>query len=226
MAADFSLLKFGDGLNDWLNLLQGPTEPIFAAKTTFPEGWKYLLRLIMLVLIMLVAVLTLSYLGKGISSDGTDLASFAANTALQTQYTIIVILAGALFAAIYSFTMAPLFKIDINIRQSFFTLLFTLLPWIPIVLLVWALVYLLPTKLPLLTFFIVIFIVIAFPIIAIIQFSRGVTVVSGCPRLKCTASIAIPAALFFILVIWIWIKMPEATLAPPDPADSVSLLAS
>lgn len=213
MSEEISLLKFGDALNDRLNLLQGPVEPPFARKTKFPDGWKYLIRLILLVLIMLVAVLTLSYFGKNATSDGSALKSFAANTALQTQYTIIVILVGALLAALYAFTMAPLFKIDINIRQAFFTLLFTLLPWIPIVILVWALVYILPpAKIPLLTPFIVIFIVFAFPIIAVVQFSRGITRVSGCPRLKCTASIAIPSAVIFLLVLWVWLKMPVSEM--------------
>ncbi len=210
-----------DALNDWINLLQGPAEPPFGNKTTFPEGWQHLLRLILLVLVMLVAVLAITYLGSNAAArDGSVLAAFMKNTAQQTQYTIFVILLGALFAALYSFTMAPLFKIDINLRQAFFTVLFMVLPWIPIVILVWALVFILsPAKVPLLAIFIIVFLYIAFPIIAVIQFSRGVTLVSGCPKRKCLASIAIPAAVLALLLGWMWLSLPASE---PDEATAAA----
>ena len=201
----------GEALNDWLNLLQAPAEPPFAEKTTFPDGWRYLLRLILLVLIMIVAVLAFSYIGQNAKEGENLFASFLKNAALQTRYSILVILAGALFAALYSFTMAPLFKITINIRQAFFTVLFMILPWIPIALLVWAFVYILPlATIPFVSLFIVLFLFLIFPIVSVVQFSRGVTLVSGCPKMKCTASVAIPSVIIYLLVLWIWMRMPDA----------------
>lgn len=209
-------------LNDWLNLLQGPVQPPFVARSDFEDPWKYLFRLIMLVLLMLTTVLTFSYLGLKISVKEEIVRAFLTNTAAQTRYTIIIILIGALFAVLYALIVAPMFKVRISVPQAFFAFLFVLLPWIPIVTLVWVLGYVVP-DIPLLPFFIPIFIFFIFPFFFVIQFGKALCLISDSGRYRCLASIAIPFVLFFVLMIWIALRWPSVDESPTVPANTTAM---
>ncbi|MGB7200749.1 MAG: hypothetical protein WBD16_00625 [Pyrinomonadaceae bacterium] len=211
---DLNVLSMQQALSDWLRLLQGPVEPPFARNAEFQNQWQHLFRLIMLVLLMIVTVLTFSYLGLSTSEKEGILQAFAKNTVGQTRYMIFIILIGALFAALYALIVAPLFKVKITIPQTFFAFLFLLLPWIPIVMLVWVFGYVL-ADVPLLAFFITIFIFLIFPAIIVFRFSQGISLVSGSTKRRCLASVAIPFLVFYSLMIWIALNSesdePETT---------------
>jgi hypothetical protein len=200
-------------LSDWLGLLQGPAEPPFVRNAEFQNQWQFLFRLILLVMIMMTTVLTFSYLGLSTSEKEGIIQAFTKNTVGQTRYTILTILVGALFSALYALIAAPLFKVKITIPQTFFTFLFLLLPWIPIVVLVWVFGYVL-VSVPLLSFFIAFFIFLIFPAIIVFRFSQGISLVSGCTKRRCLASVAIPFVLFYALMVWITLR------AGPDEPDT------
>jgi hypothetical protein len=211
---DLNILSLQQALSDWLRLLQGPVEPPFVRNAEFQNQWQHLFRLIILALIMIVTVLTFSYLGLSTSEKEGILQAFAENTVGQTRYIIFIILIGALFAALYALIMAPLFKVKITIPQTFFTFLFLLLPWIPIVVLVWVFGYVL-AGIPLLAFFIIVFIYLIFPAIIVFRFSQGISLVSGCTKRRCLASVAIPFVLIYALMAWMTLRWesdePETT---------------
>ncbi len=202
---DMNILSMQQALSDWLGLLQGPAEPPFVRNAEFQNQWQYLFRLILLVMIMITTVLTFSYLGLSTSAKEDILQDFAKNTVGQTRYSIFIILVGALFAALYALIVAPLFKIKITIPQTFFTFLFLLLPWIPVVVLVCVLGIVLP-DIPLLALFMMLFHVFIFPAIIVFRFGQGLSLVSGCSKRRCVASIAIPFVLIYALMIWITLR--------------------
>lgn len=222
-------------LSDWLRLLQGPAEPPFVRNTEFQNQWQHLFRLMVLVLLMIVTVLTFSYLGLSTSEKEGIMQSFAQNTVGQTRYIIFIILIGALFAALYALIVAPLFKVKITIPQAFFTFLFLLLPWVPIVSLVWVFGFVL-TDIPLTAFFIIVFIYLIFPAIVVFRFSQGISLVSGSTKRRCLASVAIPFLLFYSLMVWMtlrwesdepevaitsvsnWVQEPLRTKKMPPPS--------
>jgi heme A synthase len=205
-----------EALNEWLNLLQGPTDTLFAQGTEFADGWKSLFRLIVLVLLMLMAVLTFSYVGQNHADPDQAFSNFAKNTVAQTRYSVIVILVGALFASLYALLLAPVFKVKIDIRQAFFAFLFLVLPWIPIVLFVWVLGIVLPDG-PLVALFIPSFIFLIFPAMFIYQFSRGIALISGCQKGRCLASIAVPFAIVAVLILWVTFRMQDYKDTPGTP---------
>lgn len=209
-------------MNDWLNLLQGPAEPPFTAKSDFQEPWPHLLRLVTLVLILVTVVLTFSYLGLKASEKDEIVTAFLANTVTQTRFTVMIILVGALFAVLYALMLAPLFKVRITVPQTFFTFLFVLLPWIPIVTVVWVLGYIVP-DIPLMPFFIPIFIFVLFPFFFVVKFAKALCFVSDSGWGKCLASIALPFLIFFVLVIWISLRSQSIDEAPVE-SDSISVL--
>lgn len=219
---DINILSMQQALSDWLGLLQGPVEPPFVRKAEFQNQWQYLFRLIMLVMIMITTLLTFSYLGLSTSEKEGILQAFAKNTVGQTRYIIFIILIGALFAALYALIAAPLFKVKITIPQTFFTFLFLLLPWIPIVVLVWVFGYVL-ADIPLLPFFITIFIFLIFPVIIVFRFSQGLSLVSGRTKRRCLASVAIPFVLFYALMVWITLR--SQSIEPEGSAAGVTKLA-
>lgn len=201
------LSEMQEAINDWLTLLQGPKEPYFTLHSDFADGWKYLFRLIPLVLVMICAVLTFSYLGLSTSNQEEILGAFSKNTIGQARYGIFIILMGGLFAAIYHF-VAAWFDINIEIKQIFFTFLLLLLPWIPVVVMVRILGYVFSDYL-LLPIFIVLFIYVIFPIAFMFQFSRGIQVVSGCSKTRCLASVLIPFVLIASLIVLISLRAPS-----------------
>ena len=208
-------------LNDWLNLLQGPSEPPFAPKADFVDPWRHLFQLIVLVLIMLTTVLTFSYLGLKASVKEEIVTAFVANTAAQTRYTIIIMLIGALFAILYALMIAPLFKLRVSVPQAFFTFLFVLLPWLPVVTLVWVLGYVIP-DIPLVPFFIPVFIFLLFPIFIVLKTGTAICLITGSARQRCVASVAIPFFLFFTLTVWIALRsQPNEDLPTEIPAETI-----
>ena len=80
--------------------------------------------------------------------------------------------------------------------------------------LVWVFGYVL-ADVPLLAFFITIFIFLIFPAIIVFRFSQGISLVSGSTKRRCLASVAIPFLLFYSLMIWIALNSesdePETT---------------
>jgi hypothetical protein len=204
-------------LNDWLNLLQGPAEPPFAQKTDFVDPWRHLFQLIILVLIMLTTVLTFSYLGLKASVKEEIVTAFVANTAAQTRYTIIIILIGALFAILYALMIAPLFKLRVSVPQAFFTFLFVLLPWLPVVTLVWVLGYVIP-EVPLVPLFIPLFIFVLFPIFIVMKTGNALCMITGSDKRRCVASVAVPFVLLFTLTIWIALRSQPIEETPPEQA--------
>jgi len=211
---DLNILSMQQALSDWLRLLQGPVEPPFARNADFQNQWQHLFRLMILVLLMIVTVLTFSYLGLSTSEKEGIMQAFAQNTVGQTRYIIFIVLIGALFAALYALIVAPIFKVKITIPQAFFTFLFLLLPWIPIVSLVWVFGFVL-ADVPLIAFFIIAFIFIIFPAIVVFRFSQGISLVSGSTKRRCLASVAIPFVLIYALMFWMTLRWesdePETT---------------
>lgn len=202
---DLSIISMRLALTDWLNLLQGPSDPPFTENADFQSPWKYLFRLITLVMIMITSVLTFSYLGLSTSEQEGILQAFVKNTVAQARYTIMIILGGALFAVLYALIVAPVFKVKISVPQAFFAFLFILLPWIPIIALVWVLGYILP-DLPLLPFFIPAFMFVLFPFLFVIKFSKAICFVSSSGKGRCLASIAIPVITIVGLMYWAIIR--------------------
>jgi hypothetical protein len=213
----FILVEMKEAFNDWLNLLQGPNEPYFALNSSFADGAKYLFRLIPLVLVMICAVLTFSYLGLTTSQQQEIFTSFWKDAMGQARYALIIFLMGALFAALYRL-IARMFKIKIEFKQIFFIFLLLLLPWIPIVMMVNVLGYIFPDLL-LLPIFIILFIYLIFPLVFVFQFGRGIAVVSGCSRLRCLASVLIPFVLIAGLVLLVNLSAP-ALDQPPEASFS------
>ncbi|MFN0138948.1 MAG: hypothetical protein ACKVQW_02530 [Pyrinomonadaceae bacterium] len=214
---DLNILSMHQALSDWLLLLQGPAEPPFVRDAEFQNRWQHLFRLIMLVLIMIVTVMTFSYIGLSTSEQEGILQAFAKNTVAQTRYTIFIVLIGALFAALYALVVAPLFKVKITIPQAFFTFLFLLLPWIPIVTLVWVFGFVLE-DVPLIAFFIIAFIFVIFPAIVVFRFSQGISLVSGSSKRRCLASVAIPFFLVYSLMILIKLNSDSEDTEVPETA--------
>lgn len=211
----------GEALNDWLNLLQGTVDPPFTPQTNFQDEWKRLLRLISLVLLMIVAVITFSTLGF-ISSEGPNfLDTFLKSTSAQIQYTVLIVLSGAFFATLYALISARIFNVSINIRQAFFTVLFLILPWIPIGAFVRALGIILG-DIPLKSYFIIIFLFIFLPLLFVYRFGQGIATVSGCKMLRCLASIAVPLLLILVLLIAISLLSPnfENENVPSEPDEA------
>ena len=204
-------------LNDWLNLLQSPAEPPFSPKADFVDPWRHLFQLIILVLIMLTTVLTFSYLGLKASVKEEIVTAFVANTAAQTRYTIIIILIGALFAILYALMIAPLFKLRVSVPQAFFTFLFVLLPWLPVVTLVWVLGYVIP-EVPLVPLFIPLFIFVLFPIFIVMKTGNALCLITGSDKRRCVASVAVPFVLLFALTIWIALRSQPIEETPPEQA--------
>lgn len=202
--------------NDWLNLLQGPSQPPFEADSEFKEPWPHLLRLVTLVLVLVTTVLTFSYLGLKAAEKEEIVKAFLTNTIAQGRLTVMIILVGALFAVLYGLMLAPLFKVKITVQQTFFTFLFVLLPWVPIVTLVWVLGYIVP-DLPLIPFFIPIFIFLFFPFFFVVKFAQAMCLVSKSKWNRCLASIAVPFVIFFALVIWISLRGSNADDNHPQP---------
>jgi len=130
---------------------------------------------------------------------------------------ILIILIGALFAALYALFTAPILLVRVTIPQSFFTFLFLLLPWIPIVTLVWAAGFIMPTV-PLLPIFILIFLFLIFPIVLVIRFSQGISLVSGCTKGRCLASVAIPFFLIYTLMLWATLQWQSIDRETPTSA--------
>lgn len=216
---DLNILSMQQALSDWLHLLQGPAEPPFARGADFQNQWQQLFRLIVLVLLMIVTVLTFSYLGLSTSEKEGIMQAFAQNTVGQTRYIIFIVLIGALFAALYALIVAPIFKVKITIPQAFFTFLFLLLPWIPIVSLVWVFGFVL-TDIPMIALFIPIFIFLIFPAIVVFRFSQGISLVSGLTKRRCLASVAIPFFLAYSLMVWIALNADSGDLDVPGTANS------
>lgn len=219
---DLNILSMQQALSDWLGLLQGPVEPPFVRNAEFQNQWQHLFRLIMLAMIMIMTILTFSYLGLSTSEKEGILQAFAKNTVGQTRYIIFIILIGALLAALYALITAPLFKVKITIPQTFFTFLFLLLPWIPIVSLVWVLGFVV-TDIPLIPFFIIVFIYLIFPAIIVFRFSQGISLVSGSTKRRCLASVAIPFLLLYSLMVWITLNSQSDE--PETSGTTVSKLA-
>jgi hypothetical protein len=218
---DLNILSMQQALSDWLRLLQGPAEPPFVRNSEFQNQWQHLFRLIILVLIMIVTVMTFSYIGLSTSEKEGILQAFAKNTIGQTRYAIFIILLGALFAALYALIVAPIFKVKITIPQAFFTFLFLLLPWIPIVMLVWVFGFVL-SDVPLIALFITIFIFLIFPAIAVFRFSQGISHVSGSTIRRCLASVAIPFLLFYSLMVLIALNSDSEDRDVPGTANGRS----
>ena len=216
---DLNILSMQQALSDWLRLLQGPAEPPFVRNAEFQNPWQPLFRLIILVLIMIVTVMTFSYLGLSTSEKDGILQDFAKNTGQQTRYTILIILIGALFAALYALIVAPIFKVKITIPQAFFTFLFLLLPWIPVVLLVWVFGKVLPVV-PAIAFFIIAFIFVIFPAILVFRLTQGISLVSGSTKRRCLASVAIPFFLAYSLMAWIALNSDTEDPDVPGTAKS------
>jgi hypothetical protein len=214
---DLNIFSMQQALSDWLHLLQGPAEPPFVRNADFQNQWQHLFRLIMLVMIMIVAVMTFSYLGLSTSEKEGILQAFAKNTVGQTRYAIFIILLGALFAALYALIVAPIFKVKITIPQAFFTFLFLLLPWIPIVTLVWVFGFVL-ADIPLIALFITIFIFLIFPAILVFRLSQGISLVSGSTKRRSLASFAIPFLLLYSLMVWMFLNSQSDEPAPSEEA--------
>lgn len=217
---DLNIFSMQKALSDWLHLLQGPAEPPFVRNADFQNQWQHLFRLIMLVMIMIVAVMTFSYLGLSTSEKEGILQDFAKNTVGQTRIAIFIILLGALFAALYALIVAPLFKVKITIPQGFFTFLFLSLPWIPIVALVWVFGFVL-RDIPLIAPFIVIFIFLIFPAILVFRLSQGVSLVSGSTKRRSLASFAIPFLLLYSLMFWMILNSQSDESGPSEGAKTV-----
>lgn len=216
---DLNILSMQQALSDWLRLLQGPAEPPFVRGAEFQNQWQHLFRLIVLVLIMIVTVMTFSYIGLSTSEKEGILQAFAKNTVGQTRYAIFIILLGALFAALYALIVAPIFKVKITIPQAFFTFLFLLLPWIPVVLLVWVFGFVL-ADIPLIALFITIFIFLIFPAILVFRLTQGISLVSGSTKRRCLASVAIPFFLAYSLMAWIALNSDTEDPDVPETAKS------
>lgn len=217
---DLNILSMQQALSDWLHLLQGPAEPPFVRNSEFQNQWQHLFRLIVLVLIMIVTVMTFSYIGLSTSEKEGILQAFAKNTVGQTRYAIFIILLGALFAALYALIVAPIFKVKITIPQAFFTFLFLLLPWIPVVLLVWVFGFVLADDIPLIALFIPIFIFLIFPAILVFRLTQGISLVSGSTKRRCLASVAIPFLLAYSLMALIALNADPGTPDVPGTAKS------
>ncbi|HTH50320.1 MAG TPA: hypothetical protein VL501_00205, partial [Pyrinomonadaceae bacterium] len=218
---DLNIFSMQQALSDWLGLLQGPAEPPFVKNSEFASQWQYLFRLIMLVLLMVVTVLTFSYIGLKTSEKEGIIQSFAQNTVGQTRYIILTILIGALFAALYALLAAPMFRVKVTIPQSFFTFLFVLLPWVPIVTLVWVAGIILPSV-PLLPIFILLFLFLVFPAVFLLRFSQGISLVSGCSRMRCLASVAIPFVIVYSLMVWATLRSQSFEDELEQPAVNTS----
>lgn len=179
-------------LSDWVMLLQGPAPPLFAAQSKFDQEFKRLFRLVTVVLLMMGAVVTAFSLGLG--AAGKNWQQFASNS----SYLFLILVVGAVVAVPYAFVLAPLLRIKITFAQTFFTVLLLGLPWLPLIALIWAVGKVWTSGLAGLTIPIFLYII---GIVPLLNFSKGVAIVSGCGRLRVLLSLLIPtllAVVFFV----------------------------
>lgn len=181
-------------LSDWLLFLQGPSEPVFKKDCSFDAEWKRLFRLLSLVLLMLGAIMVVFSLG--LTASGQSWRDFASNS----KYLLLVLVIGAVVAVPYAFVLAPLLRIRITFAQTFFTVLLLVLPWLPLITLVWAIGTVWGGG-----FLVAIFLYIM-TLVPILHFCKGVSVIAGCRTWRPILSLVIPLglalAVFIANVVW------------------------
>jgi hypothetical protein len=175
-------------LTDWVMFLQGPSRPTFDMTLTNAE-WKRVFRLGALVLLMLGAILVIFSLGLG--PEGGKWQDLAA----KTQYMLLILVVGAVLAVPYAFVLAPLLRIKITFAQTFFAILLLGLPWLPLIALIWALGRVWTNGI-----IVGIFLYIL-GLVPIVNFCKGVSIISGCSLRRVLVSLLIPAVLALTIFI-------------------------
>jgi len=176
-------------LTDWIMLLQGPAPPLFVENRDFQPEWKRLFRLGALVLLLLGTIIAIFSLG--IAEPGQKWADFTT----KLQYLTLTLVIGAVVAVPYAFVLAPLLRIRITFAQTFFTVLFLGLPWLPLIALVWAIGRVQQSGL------LVVILLYILSLVPLHHFCKGVSVIAVCGIWRVVLSLAIPTVLALTVFI-------------------------
>ena len=175
-------------LTDWVTFLQGPSQPTFDVTMTNAD-WKRVFRLGALVLLMLGAILVIFSLGLGPEGGKwQDLAT-------KTQYMLLILVVGAVLAVPYAFVLAPLLRIRITFTQTFFAILLLGLPWLPLIALIWALGRVWTNGIVVVVFLYIL------GLVPLVNFCKGVSIISGCRLRRVLLSLLIPAVLALAIFV-------------------------
>jgi hypothetical protein len=177
--------------SDWLNLLDGPLRKVFS-EIVKKEDWTRLFKLITLVLLLsgaiLGAKLTIEILQKN-----------PVTSVLESHLALTFLIIGAMLAAAYN-GIARLFGITLNLPKSFFIILSLGLPWVPIFTCIDAIPSLPPFKLQSIIFILSHLVLIK----PLVNFVRGVRIVTKCALWRVLISILLPLSFFTFLVLYMF----------------------
>jgi hypothetical protein len=175
--------------SDWLCLLTGPQCPMFEQAVT-SNDWTRLFRL--LVLTVFISGIFLTFFSVDPQSLSLDLKTIALTSA-PAMWTLI---GAAGFAVIYR-AFAWIWRIPITLPESFFTILFLGLPWLPLLSIIEAVKY--KAAIIPLAGIIYGYGMFFFLGAAIFNFARGIRQISKCPAWKVWMSVIVPVVLVIIL---------------------------
>lgn len=177
--------------SDWLNLLDGPRHKVFS-EIVKKEDWVRLFKLITLILLLsgaiLGAKLTIEILQKN-----------PVTSVLESHLALTFLIIGAMLAAAYT-GIARLFGITLTLPKSFFIILSLGLPWVPIFTCIDAIPSLPPFKLQSIIFILSHLVLIK----PIVNFVRGVRIVTNCALWRVLISILLPISFFTFLVLYMF----------------------
>lgn len=177
--------------SDWLNLLDGPRRKVFS-EIVKKEDWTRLFKLITLVLLLsgaiLGAKLTIELLQKN-----------PVSSVLESHLALTFLIIGAMLAAAYN-GIARLFGITLTLSKSFFIILSLGLPWVPIFTCIDAIPSLPAFKLQSIIFLLSHLVLIK----PLVNFVRGVRMVTKCALWRVLISILLPLCFFTFLVLYMF----------------------
>lgn len=205
-------------LTDWVNLLQGPSPPIFKSGDVRID-FSRLFRLLAIVLILVNAVsgpIALIYQNKANPGKFWSLTSFLPLLA-QNGVTLLFLPIGAAVAFPYSFFIFPLMRVEMTFPKTFFTFLFLGLPWLPLWILIHRLAYV-QAQIPAKSF--IIWLMMCLMAIAnISNLRKGVSLVSTSANWRVWIALLLPLALVASISIYrvtVGVDSPTTDVTPID----------
>jgi succinate dehydrogenase hydrophobic anchor subunit len=176
---------------DWLHLLDGPRQKVFA-EIVEQENWSRLFKLLTLALFLSGAIVGVRLTIEYLLTDGPK-------SVLESQLALTFLIVGAMLATLYN-GIARLFGIALTLPKSFFIILSLGLPWIPIFTVIDVIPSLPPFKLQGIIFLLSHLVLIK----PIFNFIAGVKSVTGCAGWRVAVSIILPIIFFMFLVVYMF----------------------